>query len=159
MGNLYDHNFPSKKCYGRPDIGNVVSRLGCQNFISAWLGKLKPNKLSTGCQNELKGPAVEKATNPGRRFFIFLAASPLLLARFACEFRGPRLCRSCARLDKTAMPRRLMKILLMLTQACFCLSSQKSSLSCSYISSLTVRLEHKIPSSCITPAGVAVCCC
>ena len=71
MGNLYDHNFPSKKCYGRPDIGNVVSRSGCHHFISAWLGKLKPNKLSTGCQNELKGAAVEKATNPGRRFLFF----------------------------------------------------------------------------------------
>ena len=66
-----------------------VSCLGCQHFISDWLGKLKPNKLSTGCQNELKGVAVEKATNPGRRFlFIFLAASRLVLARFAREFRG-----------------------------------------------------------------------
>ena len=46
--------------------------LGCQHFISDWLGKLKPNKLSTGCQNELKGAAVEKATNPGRRFLFFL---------------------------------------------------------------------------------------
>ena len=43
----------------------------CQHFISHWLGKLKPNKLSTGCQNELKGAAVEKATNPGRRFLFF----------------------------------------------------------------------------------------
>ena len=59
-------------------------------FISDWLGKLKPNKLSTGCQNELKGTAVENATNPGRRFFFF-----------------SRLRRSCARLDKTAMLRRL----------------------------------------------------
>ena len=25
--NLYDHNFPSKKYYGRPDIGNVVAEL------------------------------------------------------------------------------------------------------------------------------------
>ena len=48
-----------------------VSCLGCQHFISDWLGKLKPNKLSTGCQNELKGTAVEKATNPGRRFLFF----------------------------------------------------------------------------------------
>ena len=48
-----------------------VSCLGCQHFISDWLGKLKPNKLSTGCQNELKGAAVEKATNPGRRFLFF----------------------------------------------------------------------------------------
>ena len=45
-----------------------VSCLGCQHFISDWLGKLKPNKLSTGCQNELKGAAVEKATNRGRRY-------------------------------------------------------------------------------------------
>ena len=58
-----------------------VSCLGCQHFISDWLGKLKPNKLSTGCQNELKGAAVEKATNPGRRFLFF-----------------SRLRRSCARL-------------------------------------------------------------
>ena len=49
-----------------------VSCLGCQHFISDWLGKLKPNKLSTGCQNELKGAAVEKATNPGRRFLFFV---------------------------------------------------------------------------------------
>ena len=48
-----------------------VSCLGCQHFISDWLGKLKPNKLSTGYQNELKGAAVEKATNPGRRFLFF----------------------------------------------------------------------------------------
>ena len=48
-----------------------MSCLGCQHFISDWLGKLKPNKLSTGCQNELKGAAVEKATNPGRRFLFF----------------------------------------------------------------------------------------
>ena len=67
-----------------------VSCLGCQHFISDWLGKLKPNKLSTGCQNELKGAAVEKATNPGRRFLFF--------SRLRC---------SCARLDKTAMLRRL----------------------------------------------------
>ena len=45
----------------------------------------KPNMLSTGCQNELKG-----AANPGRRFLFF-----------------SRLHRSCARLDKTAMLRRL----------------------------------------------------
>ena len=67
-----------------------MSCLGCQHFISDWLGKLKPNKLSTGCQNELKGAAVEKAMNPGRRFLFF-----------------SRLRRSCARLDKTAMLRRL----------------------------------------------------
>ena len=158
MGNLYDHNFPSKKCYGRPDIGNVVSRLGCQHFISAWLGKLKPNKLSTGCQNERRGRQLKR---PRIRAggFLFFSRSRRSFSRALREFRGPRLCRSCARLDKTAMLRRLMKILLMLTQACFCLSSQKSSLSSSYISSLTARLGHKIPSSCITPAGVAICCC
>ena len=39
--------------------------------------------------------------------FIFLAASLLVLVRFAREFRGLRLRRSCARLDKTAMLRRL----------------------------------------------------
>ena len=49
-----------------------MSCLGCQHFISDWLGKLKPKKLSTGCQNELKGAAVEKATNPGRQFLFFL---------------------------------------------------------------------------------------
>ena len=48
-----------------------VSCLGSQHFTSDWLGKLKPNKLSTGCQNELKGAAVEKATNLGRRFLFF----------------------------------------------------------------------------------------
>ena len=135
----------------------VAFRLSTRYFCLA--GKTETKQVVNGMSKWKKGAAVEKATNPGRRFFIFLAASPLLLARFAREFRGPRLCRSCARLDKTAMLRRLMKILLMLTQACFCLSSQKSSLSSSYISSLTARLGHKIPSSCITPAGVAVCCC
>ena len=48
-----------------------VSCLGCQHFTSDWLGKLKPNKLSTGSQNELKGVAIEKATNLGRRFLFF----------------------------------------------------------------------------------------
>ena len=48
------------------------SNLACQHFISDWLGKLKPNKLSSGCQNELRGAAVAKATNPGRRFLFFL---------------------------------------------------------------------------------------
>ena len=67
-----------------------VSCLGCQHFISDWLGKLKPNKLSTRCQNELKGAAVEKATNPARRFLFFLW--------LRC---------SSAWLDKTAMLRRL----------------------------------------------------
>ena len=71
-------------------ITSFVSCLGCQHFIPDWLGKLKPNKLSTGCQNELKGAAVEKDTNPGRRFLFF-----------------SRLRRSCARLYKTAMLRRL----------------------------------------------------
>ena len=51
--------------------GHVLHCLGCQHFISDWLRKLKPNKLSTGCQNELKGAAVEKAMNPGRRFLFF----------------------------------------------------------------------------------------
>ena len=68
--------------------------LGCEHFISDWLGKLKPSKLSTGCQNELTGAAVEKATNPGTRFLFF--------SRLRC---------SCARLDKTAMLRRLMSVL------------------------------------------------
>ena len=46
-----------------------VSCLGCQHFISDWLGKLKSSKLSTGCQNEFKGAAVEKATNPAGGFY------------------------------------------------------------------------------------------
>ena len=37
-------------------------------------------------------------------------ASPLVLAHLAREFRGPRLRRSCARLDKTAMLRRLRAV-------------------------------------------------
>ena len=82
-----------------------VSCLGCQHFISDWLGKLKPNKLSTGCQNELKGAAVEKATNPGRRFFIFLSASTLVRARFASVFVSSPLSSAP---DKTAMLRRLV---------------------------------------------------
>ena len=47
------------------------SCLACQHIISYWLEKLKPNKLSSGCQNELKGAAVAKAANPGRRGFYF----------------------------------------------------------------------------------------
>ena len=47
-----------------PPLRAFVSCLACQHFISDWLGKLKPNKLSKGCQNELKVVAVEKATNP-----------------------------------------------------------------------------------------------
>ena len=31
------------------------SRLACQNFISDWLGKLKPNKLSTGLSKRVEG--------------------------------------------------------------------------------------------------------
>ena len=31
------------------------SCLACPQVISDWLGKLKPNKLSTGCQNEFEG--------------------------------------------------------------------------------------------------------
>ena len=69
-----------------------VSCLGCQHFISDWLGKLKPNKLSTGCQNELKGATVEKATNPGRQFY------------FSCGFAAG------ARLDKIAMLHTLTNI-------------------------------------------------
>ena len=52
--------------------------LGCQHLNSDWLGKLKPDKLSTGCQNELKGAAVKKAANPGRRFLFF--------SRLRCSF-------------------------------------------------------------------------
>ena len=48
------------------------SCLACQHFISVWLGKLKPNKLSTGCQNQLKEMAAERATNPGRLFLFFV---------------------------------------------------------------------------------------
>ena len=49
------------------------SCLTSQHFISDWLGKLKPNKLSPGCQNELKGLAFEKAieNRPGRRCLLF----------------------------------------------------------------------------------------
>ena len=54
-----------------PTLRAFVSCLACQHFISDWLGKLKPNKLSEGCQNELKVVAVEKATNPSRRFLFF----------------------------------------------------------------------------------------
>ena len=82
-----------------------VSCLGCQHFISDWLGKLKPNKLSTGCQNELKGAAVEKATNPGRRFLFFSRLRRSFSRASRANFSWLR--RSCARLDKTAMLRRL----------------------------------------------------
>ena len=82
-----------------------VSCLGCQHFISDWLGKLKANKLSTGCQKELKGAAVEKATNPGRRFLFFSRLRRSFSRGSRANFSWLR--RSCARLDKTAMLRRL----------------------------------------------------
>ena len=85
-----------------------VSCLGCQHFISDWLGKLKPNKLSTGCQNELKGAAVEKATNPGRRFLFFSRLRRSFSRASRANFSWLR--RSCARLDKTAILRRLKQI-------------------------------------------------
>ena len=83
-----------------------VSGLGCQHFISDWLGKLKPNKLSTGCQNELKGAAVEKATNLGRRFLFFSRLRRSFSRASRANFSWLR--RSCARLDKSAMLRRLV---------------------------------------------------
>ena len=36
------------------------------------LGELKPDNLSSGCQDEMKVAAVENPTNPGRRFLFFL---------------------------------------------------------------------------------------
>ena len=47
-----------------------------------WLGKFKPSKLSTGCQNEFKGAVVEKAMDLGSRF-LFFAALPLVVCTFA----------------------------------------------------------------------------
>lgn len=49
-------------------ITSFESCLACQHSISDWLGKLKPDKLSTECQKELKGVAAEKAMNPGGQF-------------------------------------------------------------------------------------------
>ena len=72
--------------------------LACQHFVSDWLGKLKPNKFSTGCQNELKLAAVEKTTNPGGR--LILLSRP----RFARVFAASPLSSAP---DKTAMLGRL----------------------------------------------------
>ena len=56
------------------------------HFISDWLEKLKPNKLSTRCQNELKGAAVEKTTHPGRQFlFLPLIRSRTLFYGFTAQ--------------------------------------------------------------------------
>ena len=56
-----------------------------------WLaGKTKTKQVVNRMSKWVEGAAVEKATNPGRRFLFF-----------------SRLRRSCARLDKTAMLRRL----------------------------------------------------
>ena len=87
-------------------IRAFVSCLGCQHFISDWLEKLKPNKSSTGCQNELKGAAVGKATNPGRRFLFFSRLRRSFSRATRANFSWLR--RSCAQLDKTAMLRRLV---------------------------------------------------
>ena len=62
-----------------------------------WLGALS-NKGGRGQRNREEIGAEA----------IFLAASPLVLARFAREFRCYAARRSCARLDKTAMLRRLL---------------------------------------------------
>ena len=49
-----------------------------------------------------------KGHESGQAVFFFLAASPLVLARFAREFRCPWLRRSCARLNQAVMLRRLV---------------------------------------------------
>jgi len=54
------------------------------HFISDWLEKLRPNKLSAGCQNELKGGAVEKGTHPGR-WFLFLPLIRTLFYGFTAQ--------------------------------------------------------------------------
>ena len=68
--------------------------LACQHFVSDWLGKLKPNKFSTGCQNELKLAAVEKTTNPGGQL--------ILLSRPRRSFE--RALRAFLRLHRSVVP-------------------------------------------------------
>ena len=60
--------------------------LACQHVISDWLGKLKPDKLPTGCQNALKLAAFEKGTDPGRRLLLLLRPrrSVVLLTKPPC---------------------------------------------------------------------------
>ena len=48
------------------------------HFISDWLEKLKPNKLSTGRQNELKGAAVERPPIRVGSFYFFHSFAPFL---------------------------------------------------------------------------------
>ena len=77
------------------------SCLACQHFISVWLGKLKPNKLSTGCQNQLKEMAAERPRIRAGCFYFSCACTRF--SSFAAQ--------SCSQQnrapDKTAMLRML----------------------------------------------------
>ena len=82
---------------GAHQMGSWQAKLACVAW-RFWLGA-PSNKGGRGQRNRVEIGA--------GAIFIFLAASPFVLARLAREFRGPRFRRSCARLDKTAMLRRL----------------------------------------------------
>ena len=84
-----------------------VSCLGCQQSISDWLGKLKPNKLLSGCQNELKGGGGGQLKRPRIRAGGFYFFRDFAARSRALRMQILRLCRSWVQLDKTAMLRRL----------------------------------------------------
>ena len=82
------------------------SCLACPQVISDWLGKLKPNKLSTGCQNEFEGGGSWKGHESGQTFILFFyrlrRQFALALRAFLC------LCRSVVLPTKPPMLRRLV---------------------------------------------------
>ena len=84
----------------------VVFRLSTLYF---WLaGKTETKQVVNRMSKWVEGGGSWKGHESGQAVFIFLAASPLVLARFAREFFLATPLLACARLDKTAMLRRLV---------------------------------------------------
>ena len=95
--NLYDRNFPYKKYYRQPDIGNVVAELYSngpydRNSKFQCFEKVHLNFLY---YSVLENNALQRNTS-----FLFFSLLPRSFSRAS---------RSCARLDKTAMLRRLIE--------------------------------------------------
>ena len=83
----------------------VVFRLSTLYF---WLaGKTETKQVVNRMSKWVEGGGSWKGHESGQAVVIFLAASPLVLAPLAREFRCYAARRSCARLYKTAMLRRL----------------------------------------------------
>ena len=121
----------------------VVFRLSTLYF---WLaGKTETKQVVNRMSKWVEGGGSWKGHESGQAVFIFLAASPLILGRFAREFRGLR--RSCARLNKTAMLRRLISFmssihLWLFMDSMNCLLSGKS-----YWETSFIGYKHKLTNS------------